>query len=226
MTRLLLDLYCAGGGAARGYAEAGFEVIGVDSDASHRKRYPFRFMHADVLGLDVEFLRLFDAIHASPPCQFGTELRHAPGTKKDHPNLIPATRRLLMASGKPYVIENVEDVRPHLIEPYLLCGSMFDLGAAGCRLQRHRLFETNFPMTQPECRHDERPVIGVYGGHIRLRSAKHGGRGTADFVGQDKPAIAAEAMGIEGLTMNQLSEAIPPAYTKWIGDRIMSLLDA
>ena len=92
----------------------------------------------------------------------------------EHTNLIPATRALLKASGRPYIIENVEGAREHLINPILLCGTMFDLGAEGREVQRHRLFETSFPITAPACQHSGRPVLGVYGGHVRDRRRPQG----------------------------------------------------
>ena len=162
----VLDLYCGAGGAGYGYHLAGFEVVGVDR--APQPRYPFAFLRADALSLDPRFLAFFDLVHASPPCQFGTALRHA-------------------------------------------------LGAQGCQLQRHRLFEASFPLAPPRaCAHTE-PVIGVYGGQARKRSAKHGGRGTRDAWEGGHRAAASEAMGITWATLNELSEAIPPAYTRWIG---------
>lgn len=215
----LLDLFCCAGGAAMGYRNAGWEVVGVDINP--QPRYPFEFFQRDALRLRPSIMQRFDAIHASPPCQFATELRHAPNTK-DHANLIPETRRVLELSGLPYVIENVDGAKGHLIDPALLCGSMFGLGAAGHQLQRHRWFETNWPFEVPmECDHRE-PVIGVYGGHVRCRSAKHGGRQTKDFDGYDKPALAREAMGMPWATMGQMSEAIPPAYTQFIGSQLLA----
>lgn len=214
----ILDLYCCAGGAAMGYHRAGFDVVGVD--VKPQPNYPFRFIQADVLALDPAFVASFDVVHASPPCQFATELRHAPGTK-EHPNLIPATRAMLRASGLLYIIENVDGAKAHLDHPILLCGSMFGLGAAGFQLQRHRWFESNFALPQPNCAHQE-PVIGVYGGHVRCRSAKHGGRRTRDFEGYDKPALAREAMQMPWATMQQMSEAIPPAYSEWIGHQLAS----
>lgn len=223
----ILDLYCGAGGAGAGYAEAGFEVVGVDLNP--QPNYPFPFLQADALSLDPRFLRHFDAIHASPPCQFGTVMKHAPNAKGEdgHLNLIPQTRELMLRSGLPYVIENVEspDVRPHLRDPIRLCGSMFGLGAAGHQLRRHRLFEINgFEVEVPACDHKQ-PVIGIYGGHVRNRSAKAGGRGTRDFVGYDKPALAHEAMGFYWpVTMDEISEAIPPAYTRFLGGYLLNHL--
>lgn len=213
----MLVLFCSAGGSSVGYHRAGFEEI-VGVDIAPQPRYPFPFIQADALTLDERFIRSFDAVHASPPCQFATPLRHAPNGKV-HPNLIPATRARLRASGLPYVIENVEAALPHMIDPVMLCGSMFGLGAGGHQLRRHRLFETNVAMSPPPCAHTE-PVIGMYGGHVRCRSSKHGGRITRDFIGQDKPALAREAMGIDWMTMNEMSQAIPPAYTRWIGEHV------
>lgn len=213
----LLDLYCCAGGASWGYHMAGFEVVGVD--IAKQPRYPLPFIRADVLDMDPRFLATFDLIHASPPCQFATLLKHAPGGK-EHPNLIPPTRALLKASGRPYIIENVEPARPHLIHPITLCGSMFGLGTDDCELRRHRLFEATFHIPSTElflCNHSPLPVIGVYGGHARKRSAKHGGRGTKDVWKCGHKAAASEAMGIDWATLNELSEAIPPAYTNYLG---------
>lgn len=219
----LLDLCCKAGGAAKGYARAGFEVTGVD--IQDQPRYPFKFFKGDILTCSPEWLRQFDAIHASPPCQGYTALRHAPGAL-GAPRLIPEVRRLLRSSGKPYVIENVEEARWDMIDPIMLCGSMFGLGAQGCQLQRHRLFECSFEVHQPPCQHDERPVIGVYGGHARKRSAKHGGRGTRDvWMGGHKMA-ASEALGIDWpMTLDELSEAIPPAYTELLGWQMRRVID-
>lgn len=186
-------------------------------------------IEADVLALPLEFIQQFDAVHASPPCQFGTKLRHAKGTRKDHLNLIPATRDLLERAGVPYIIENVESdaVRPFMPGALTLCGTMFGLGATADRfyeLQRHRLFQANFPISAPSpCQH-RHPVIGIYGGHVRNRGASTGGRGTADFVGYDRPTLAASAMGIEWMTMEQVSQAIPPAYTEHLGRQMLAHL--
>jgi len=215
----LLDLFCCAGGAAWGYDQAGFDVIGVDIDP--QPRFLFGFLQADVLALDVRFLRSFDAIHASPPCQFATLLRHAPGGK-EHPNLIPATRDLLERSGRPYVIENVEGAREHLRDPLTLCGTMFGLQTEGHELRRHRLFESNIDLTAPgPCAHSDGPVVGVYGGHARRRSAKHGGRGTRDVWENGHRGAMGEAMGMNWATCSEMSEAIPPAYTRHLGGLLL-----
>ncbi|MCA0032711.1 DNA cytosine methyltransferase [Mesorhizobium sp. B263B2A] len=207
---LALDLFCKAGGSAMGLYRAGFDVVGVDIAA--QPRYPFRFVQADALTYPLDG---FDFIWASPPCQGYSALRHAPGAK-GAPQLIDQVRDR-MPAGVPFVIENVEEAKRAMRDPITLCGSMFGLGAQGCRTQRHRLFESNFYIEQPPCSHDDRPVIGVYGGHARKRAAAHGGRGTQDvWEGGHKPA-ASEALGIDWMTLDELSEAIPPAYALFLG---------
>jgi len=206
-----LDLCCCAGGASMGLYRAGFDVVGVDIEP--QPRYPFMFIQADAL--DVKF-QGFDFIWASPPCQAHTAMKHAPGAKGDaNPKLIGPLRERLKASGKPWVMENVEGAP--LIAPTTLCGTMFGLGAQGCELRRHRLFESNFliPYTIP-CNHSG-PVIGVYGGHARRRAASAGGRGTKDVWEGGHKAAASEALGIDWMTLAELSEAIPPAYSEYIG---------
>ena len=167
-----LDLYCGGGGAARGLMHAGFHVTGVD--ILPQKNYcGDAFVQMDALEyLANADLSQFDIIWASPPCQRYTSLRHAPGKHRDA-DLIAPTRDALIRAGKPWAIENVEEARDELRNPVLLCGSMFGLETHPCPdgwcLQRHRLFETSFPVSAPVCQHDERPVIGIYGGHFRDR---------------------------------------------------------
>ncbi len=185
-------------------------------------------------------VRIFDleGIWASPPCHAGSSLRHAHNAK-EHPQLIPPTRHLLKRvecehnEWRPqedrigWIIENVESDETRRLMPNAirLCGSHFNLGVwvggpedqAFFQLQRHRLFETSFPVREPACKHTK-PVIGIYGGHARNRSSKHGGRGTADFVGQDRPALAAHALGLKpgSMTTEELSNAIPPAYAAYL----------
>lgn len=206
-----LDLFCCAGGAGMGLHRAGFEVVGVD--IVPRPRYPFQFIQADALTIPLDG---FDFIWASPPCQGYTAMRHAPGAK-GAPLLIDAIRARLLESGSEWCIENVEEAAWAMRDPVTLCGSMFGLGAQGCRTQRHRLFECSFPLERPKCRHDERPVIGVYGGHARRRAASAGGRGTRDAWNGGHKAAAAEALGINWMTLGELSEAIPPAYSEFIG---------
>lgn len=212
MTRpRLLDLFCCAGGAGMGYHLAGFDVVGVD--IRPQPRYPFEFIQADCLTLDPAFVAGFDAIHASPPCQAHTELNN---DKSRHENLIPATRAMLKASGRPWVIENVEGAKAEMIAPLTLCGTMFGLGAEDAELRRHRLFETSWPtLFVPQCRHEKPRVIGVYGGHGRDRRRK--------FNGQDFSTAARRlAMGMDWATGAELSQAIPPPYTEWLGRQLLA----
>ena len=211
-----LDLYAGAGGVARGLHQAGFdEIVGVDLHP--QPNYPFRFLRGDAL----EYLRTadlspFDFLWASPPCQRFTALRHAPGTK-EHADLITPTRELLRRSGKLYCIENV--VGAPLIDPIRLCGSMFGLQAPdGAQLQRHRLFETSFPLIPPTaCRHCG-PTIGVYGGHLRDRRRPSGANHKS---GSDRPrehGFIAMGVPIGAMTLAELSEAIPPAYARYVAE--------
>jgi len=209
----LLDLYCGVGGASAGYAAAGFEVHGVD--LKHGKRYPYTYLRADVLDVlqDDNFIQQFDVIHASPPCQTHSitkHLRNAQGKTTNKIDLIPQTRAALIASGKPYIIENVPG--SPLINPVQLCGSSFNL-----KVRRHRLFESNMPIKGTGCNHKAqgRPV-GVYGS---LNDQIPNGGKTAVTI-----AEARQAMGIDWAIWTELVEAIPPVYTDYLGAQIVSWL--
>lgn len=205
----LLDLYCGVGGASVGYAQAGFEVHGVD--LKHGKRYPFTYTRAnvlDVLQAD-NFIQQFDVIHASPPCQTHSitqHLRNAQGNTTSKIDLIPETRAALIASGKPYIIENVPG--SPLINPIQLCGSSF-----GLKVRRHRLFESNMVLKGSVCDHKAqgRPV-GVYGS---LNDQIPGGGKTAATIND-----ARIAMEMPWAIWTELVEAIPPAYTRYLGLQI------
>ncbi len=200
----LLDLFCGAGGAAMGYSRAGFEVVGVD--IAPQKNYPFAFIQADAMTFPLEG---FDAIHASPPCQAFTALRTA-WNAKPNPDLLTPMRLRLAEVSTPWVIENVPGAPP----PFhvLLCGSMFGLGIATAALRRHRYFQLNWPMPlAPSCAHRRGfPVIGVYGGHGRDRRRAR----NTEYFGQ---ALRKVAMGIDWMVEDELSEAIPPAYTEFLG---------
>ena len=208
----LLDLFCGVGGASVGYAQAGFEVYGVD--IKHGKRYPFNYLRADVLDVlrNDEFIQQFDVIHASPPCQTHSitqHLRNAQGKSTSKIDLIPETRAALIASGKPYIIENV--VGSPLIDPIQVCGSSF-----GLKVRRHRLFESNLKLQGSKCNHKAqgRPV-GVYGS---LNDEIPNGGKTAKTISE-----ARIAMGIDWAIWTELVEAIPPAFTKYLGHQVIRL---
>ena len=209
----LLDLYCKAGGASKGYQLAGFEVVGVD--IKKQKRYPYEFIQADCLELmkDIDFLKSFDVITASPPCQTHSitqHLRNAQGKSTDKIDLIPQTREALIASGKPYVIENVPG--SPLINPIQMCGSSF-----GLKVRRHRLFESNLQLKGSVCNHKEQgKPVGIYGS---MRDEIPNGGHTAKSIEQ-----AREAMGIDWMIWGELVEAIPPIYTKEIGTQILDLI--
>lgn len=207
----VLDLFCGAGGMAVGLHRAGFEVVGVDIEP--QPNYPFAFVQWNALDLfehpsHRRWLSAFDAFHASPPCQFASDLAFRTGG--DYPNLVAPTQELLRATGLPYVIENVSR-RAGLRDPVMLCGSMFGLGANGRQLRRHRLFECNFPVMAPSCQHRGQP-IGVYG-------TGGGGQMTRGYKGT--PEEYREAMGIDWATRAEIAQAIPPAYGEHIGGYLM-----
>lgn len=205
---VILDLYCGAGGASRGYKEAGFRVVGVD----HVPPTAYggdEFIEAEAL----DFVSLhgieFDAIHASPPCQAHSLLvkgNQARGSDDYYPDLIPKTRAWLDLLCVPYVIENVplSGLRPDL----MLCGTMFGLGVI-----RHRLFEMRYWPGAPQLEHashqgtiSDGEFVGVYG---------RGG-------GKDTTERWQEAMGIDWVdTRAEIAEAIPPAYTRYIGETLI-----
>ena len=209
----LLDLYCKAGGASMGYHLAGFEVVGIDN--KKQKRYPFEFIQADALEVlqDIDYLKSFDVLAGSPPCQTHSitqHLRNAQGKTTDKIDLIPQTREGFVKSGKPYVIENVPG--SPLVNPVVVCGSSFNL-----KVRRHRLFESTLELTGSVCDHKAqgRPV-GIYGS--MKDEIPNGGR-TAKSIEQ-----AREAMGIDWMIWGELVEAIPPIYTKYLGEQIISQL--
>jgi DNA (cytosine-5)-methyltransferase 1 len=203
----LLDLFCSAGGAGMGYHKAGFEVVGVDNKP--QPRYPFEFHQADALAYLEEHGKEFDVIHGSPPCQKYSKSVTIEN-RKNHPALIEPLRDLLIASGRLYIIENVPG--SPLIDPMILCGTMF-----GLDVKRHRLFETNFPITALECRHDEyEPKYPpAWNRKNKLRFvAVSGGWQKLPFD------VVCKAMGIGWMNKRELSEAIPPAYTEFIGGHL------
>ena len=200
----LLDLFCCAGGAGMGYHLAGFDVTGVDINP--QPRYPFSFIQADVMDLPLEFLKKFDAIHASPPCQAHTLAQRIQGN--EHPDLIPATRELLEKSGLPWIIENVEGAP--LRNPVTLCGAMFK----GLRVYRHRIFESNIRLIAPEHPQHVAPLRKM-GRPVQEGEFMHV---VGNFSGVE---TAKKAMGINWMVRDGLREAIPPAYTEYLGRQLL-----
>lgn len=189
----LLDLFCGAGGAAMGYHRAGFDVVGVD--IKPQKHYPFEFHQIDAMTLEPWWLQQFDAIHASPPCQHYSVMRHLPWLKdKEYWDSIPPTRKLLIAAGRPWVMENVTGAK---LDANYLCGTMF-----GLPFFRHRLFETSFFWLAPtHPLHKEVMKLGrMFGNRAHETAAR---------------------MQIDWMTREERSQAIPPAYTEFIGRELM-----
>jgi hypothetical protein len=209
----LLDLFCGAGGAAMGYVRAGFDVVGVDI-APQPNYAGHMFVQADAVDFLLANFSKFDAFHASPPCQAHSALgKGTNGNSEDYPDFLEATRAVLSMTGKPYVIENVQGAP--LIDPIKLCGEMF-----GLKVIRHRLFESNFQLEQPaHIKHrgkvagwnhgvkQDGPYFAVYG--------NGGGKGNLDEW--------RDAMGMPWCqTKLEIAEAIPPAYTEYIGAQLMA----
>lgn len=223
-----LDLFCGAGGATKGLQQAGFHVTGVDINPQPRY-VGDEFHQADAMAFPLEG---FDFIWASPPCQRFTSLRTMPNAK-EHADLIAPTRERLNASGVDWVIENV--VGAPLRSPFMLCGTMFGLKNDDAELRRHWIFEASaFFLINLRCRHyEDRPqVVGVYGGGVHVgRPARRprtvgvwgnaGGFSIRDGVQQFTTDERAQAMGIDWMTGKELAQAIPPTYSKYIGEQMM-----
>lgn len=189
----LLDLFCGAGGASTGYHMAGFDIVGVD--IKPQPNYPFEFHQANALEYPIDG---FDAIHASPPCQKFSMMQRIHKNEHKHPDLITPIRNRI--NKKPYVIENVPGA-PLRVD-LLLCGTMF-----GLRIARHRIFESNslsFSL-MPPCN------------HVDLYDPWHGGE-----MARGEREKLSKAMGIEYfMTRPEVREAIPPAYTEYIGKQLI-----
>ena len=206
----LLDLFCGAGGAAMGYHRAGFEVVGVDINP--QPRYPFEFIQADAMTFPLDG---FDVIHASPPCQAFSSMKFMHNAKA-HFDLLTPTLARFDGIDVPWVVENVSGAP--MRSAVRLCGTVFGLGTDDAELWRHRLFESSTPMLSPPCAHGRKSrVIGVYGGHGRDRRRKVN---TQDFSTEERR----RAMGIDWMSGAELSQAIPPAYTEWIGQRLLEAI--
>jgi DNA (cytosine-5)-methyltransferase 1 len=210
----LLDLFCCAGGAAMGYYRAGFtEIVGVD--IKPQPRYPFTFVQADALEYVREHGHEFDAIHASPPCQGYSACANMPGRDMSHyPKLVEPVRDALMETGKPWVIENV--VGAPLSNALRLCGTMF-----GLRTHRHRLFEMSHPLYlyPSQCNRSRVKPAGMG----RVLGIRYNDESPMVTVAGNmyKKSAGQRAMGIDWMTKSEMSEAIPPAYTEYIGAHLL-----
>lgn len=224
---LLLDLFAGAGGAAMGYHRAGFDVVGVD--IAPQPNYPFRFIQADALAVLDHFLDCgwpcdsypiqtfddrIDAVHASPPCQAYTTMNNRHGSSSAP--LIAATRERLLATGLPWVIENVSGALAHMRSPVELTGEMFDL-----RVHRPRLFESSLLLMAPPRPTRQRDPVAVYGKQDgrRLWTRTDGSELRVATL-----ETASAAMGIDWMTWDEIREAIPPCYTELIGSQLRSSL--
>lgn len=216
----LLDLYCGAGGCTAGYQRAGFKVLGVDR-APQPRYCGDAFVQADALEyLDsltwLELVRLV-GIHASPPCQAFTKAQNARGQAHRHFDLIDRTRRSLEDTGLPYVLENVPGAP--LRRDVMLCGTQFGLEAGGFELRRHRIFEMNWPLGTlvAPCMH-RLPSAPIFG---------HGaGRDFYERYGPCPIETRRAVMGIGWMNRDELGEAVPPAFTQFIGGRLQAHLEA
>ena len=216
----LLDLFCCAGGASMGYHQAGFEVTGVD--IKDQPSYPFKFIKGDVMEIlkDKQFLGSFDVIHASPPCQGYSNatkpdsvyVHYSQG--KDTPKLIEPVRNALINTGKYYIIENVAGAKEHLIEPFKLTGYMFNMP-----IERTRYFECNFPVAE---------LKNVTKRGYSKKYAEDNGIDYRDMSVTGKSRrkgsidVWRKVMDMPWAGRGwELTEAIPPAYTKYIGEQLL-----
>jgi DNA (cytosine-5)-methyltransferase 1 len=204
----LLEVYSCQGGAAMGYARAGWKVTCVD--LAPQPRNPFPFYRADALDYIANHGHRFQAITGGPPCQFYTKAQRI--QKNDHPELIAATREVMRASGKLYVIENVEEAKPYLNDPITLCGFTF-----GLRTYRHRLFESNAIITQPPHLEHHHPTVKM-GRALGPGDFYHA---VGNFSGVE---LVRQDMGVPWMDRDGIRECIPPAYAEHIGRQLIKEL--
>jgi DNA (cytosine-5)-methyltransferase 1 len=225
---VLLDLFCGAGGAGMGYHQAGFDLIGVDIEP--QPRYPFEFHQADALSIlrtMVDYPNFsgelwrptsYAAIHASPPCQAYSAMSGCRlGLAAEYPQLVDATRALLIETGLPWVMENVAGsglaAQDDLFgtKGLMLCGAMF-----GAELYRHRMFESSLSLAAPN--HPRHLISASPAGHWRPGSV-------ISVAGNCSPiSLARKAMGIDWMNRDELAEAIPPAFTRFIGEQLIEQL--
>lgn len=220
----LLDLFCGAGGCAVGYHRAGFtDIVGVD--LRPQPRYPFALVQGDALDYLREHGHEFDAVHASPPCQAYSRCRNMVWARNDHPDLLGPTLDALDAVGRPWVVENVPGAPFGPRQVVELCGTQF-----GIRVRRHRLFASSVFLFEPvePCRHR--------GGDITIAGNRFGvmGQPVTAYVCADGTTRyrlrgagvkeAGAAMGVNWMTRDALAQAIPPAYTEFLGRQLLAAL--
>ena len=209
----LLDLFCGAGGCSMGYSRAGFEVVGVD--INHMPRYPFEFHQGDALEFLVAHGSEFDAIHASPPCQRHSSMmrpKRYHGNRDRHPDLIGRTQVVLLALGLPYIIENVPGAP--LNRPIMLCGAMF-----GLRVYRHRMFESSQVLLAPG--HRRHVVRAAKAGKIPRNGEFWSPVGCFGGKADAQAAMGINWMKTTGSRDREIAQAIPPAYTEYLGRQLI-----
>jgi DNA (cytosine-5)-methyltransferase 1 len=218
----LLDLFCGAGGAGMGYHRAGFEVVGVDIQP--QPDYPFKFHQADAMTYPLDG---FDAIHASPPCQAFTQMSarwRGKGTKADeHPDCLTPTLCRFRELSVPWVIENVPGAVTLMGRVLRLHGGMFGLG-----VHRPRLFASNILLLSMHAEQTKSP-LGVYGkvdGRTTYRYRNNGNYKGKSLIRAWKSVEEGQrAMGIDWTNdARAIAEAIPPAYTQFIGEQLLQAL--
>lgn len=215
----VLDLFCGAGGSSMGYYLAGFRPVGID--IAIQPRYPFQFIQANALNPPVN-LHDFDLIHASPPCQRFSQSRSFNKIRhhidwRNYPDLLTPCREMLLESGVPFILENVPGAP--MRTDVMLCGTMF-----GLKVFRHRLFEISVPgscrplILTPPCKHDGTVANGDY-----VCVVNNGGLGmTTTPYARKKDCM--EAMGIDWMTRKEMTQAIPPAYSEFLGKHLITFL--
>lgn len=217
----LLDLFCGEGGCSAGYARAGFEVVGVDLEP--KERYPFEFHQADALEFLATHGHEFDAIHASPPCHDHSNVtgrnRKSTGTKGTG-WMLDETITRLAAYDVPWVVENVETAQmPNRFHRIKLCGSMF-----GLDVRRHRWFASNIALLQPQCAHYlQTPRFRSLDSRQKSMASVIGVHGHTNYAGELE--LRRAAMGIDWMDNAGLTQAIPPAYTEFVGAQLLAAVE-
>ena len=198
----LLDTFCGAGGCTKGYQRAGFYVVGVDIEPQ-----PYYCGDEFYQGDAIEYIKAhgheFDVIHASPPCQAYSRATAWRGDRETHPDLIGVTRTALLGTGIPYVIENVQEARSLLVKPVMLCGSHF-----GLPVRRHRYFEI--------------PILGL----LLTPCCQHRATDYSHDHGKKQTETQyRDAMQCQWMTVQEARQAIPPAYTEWLGKQLLEVLN-